>query len=74
MTTLTLTLDSIHWIAALSAFTAPRSAHLPILTGIKLSASDGVLTAIATDRYTAARARLEHAPNEAIESVVIPPG
>lgn len=72
MTTITLTLDSLHQIAALSAFTAPKSTHTPILTGIEISVSDSVLTAIATDRYTAARARFEHAPNEAVESVVVP--
>lgn len=72
MTTLTITLDNLHHIAALSAFTAPKSTHTPILTGIELSVSDSVLTAIATDPYAAARARLEHAPNEAIESVVVP--
>ena len=73
MTTLTITLENLHQIAALAAFTEPVSSRTPILTGIELSASDSVLTATATDRYAAARARLEHAPNEAVESVVVPP-
>lgn len=72
MSTATLTLDVFHRVAALSAFASTKSSNTPILQGVQLRISGGELVALATDRYTLARVRHEHAETDELEPVVIP--
>ena len=71
MSTVTISADVFHRVAALAVF-ASTYAATPILHGVQLSIVGGELRAAATDRYVVATLTHPHADIDELPAVVIP--
>lgn len=71
MATVSLTPETLQYVANLSAFVS-KDRYTPILSGVAVTVSGGKITAIATDRYAIAQYKGETAKKGELPRVVIP--